>query len=222
MEHGVDARIAGDGDAPRVDAFGQQVAFCSLGGREVQGGEAGGDHTVHFLGKRLRKIASAQTGFHMADGHVLVECRQRACQGRGRIALDDHHVRLPGFNDRLERRYDARGDLRKGLAGLHQVEVVIGRDGERGEHLIKHGAMLRGDTDAHLEPLTLTEVQQYGAELDGLGAGAEYEEDLVHDARIPRIKRISSARISRTTAPVMVKINVAGPSATELRLAFRA
>ena len=109
------------------------------------------DHAVHLFGKRLRKVAGAQSGFHMAHRHVLVEGRQRAGERGGGIALHEQHVRLLGLDYRLERRQDARGDLGERLPGLHQVQVVIGRDFEGGQHLIEHGAVLCGDADAHLE-----------------------------------------------------------------------
>ena len=159
IEHCINSRIAGDGDAPRVDAFGQQVALRRFGGREVQGGEAGGDHAVHLFGKWLRKVAGAQAGFHMAHRNVLVEGRQGAGKRGGGIALHEQHGRLLGLDHRLEGCQDARGDLRECLPWLHQVEVVIRRDFEGGQYLVEHGAVLRGHADTHLKVRVLPQVQ---------------------------------------------------------------
>ena len=142
-----------------VDAFGQQIAFRRLGGREVQGSEAGGDHAIHLFGKRLREVAGTQPGFHMSHRYVLVESRQRAGERGGGIALHQQHVRPLGMDHRLQGCQDACRDLRQRLPGLHQVQVVIRRHREGGQYLIQHRAMLRGDRDAHLKPRALLQIQ---------------------------------------------------------------
>jgi len=164
----------------RVHAFSQQVALRGFGGREVQGGQPGGRHAVHLFGKRLRQVAGTQAGFHVAHRHMLVEGRQGAGECGRCVALDEQHVRTVRRDYRLERRQDAGGELGESLPGLHQVQVVIRRDSEGGQYLIQHGAVLRGDADAHIKLPALPQVQQHRTELDGFGACAEHEENLTH------------------------------------------
>ena len=95
------------------------------------------------------------------DRHSLIECRQRAGEGGGGVALHQQHIRPLGLDHRLERRQDARGELGQSLPGLHQVQVVIRRDFEGGQHLIEHGAVLCGHAYAHLELPALPEIQQH-------------------------------------------------------------
>jgi hypothetical protein len=144
----------------------------------VQGGQPRGYHPVHLLGKRLGQVACAQTGFHMSYRHVLVEGRQGGGKRGGGVALHQHHVGTLGLDHRLERRQDARRDLRQSLPRLHQIQVVIGSHSEGGEHLVEHRAVLGGHACAHFEICALAQVQQYRTELDGLGPRAEYDEYL--------------------------------------------
>ncbi len=67
--------------------------------------------------------------------------------------------------------------MKEGLIRPHQVEIVIGVDVERLEHLVEHGAMLGGDTDLDLQGGVRAQPQDNGAELDSLRPGSEYEED---------------------------------------------
>ena len=119
----------------------------------------GGHHAVHFFGEWLREVAGAQSSFYMAHWHVLVEGRHGAGERGGGIALHEQHVRLSGFNYRLEGCQDARRDLRECLPGLHQVQVVVRRHIEGGQYLVQHRAVLRGHADTHLKVRVLPQVQ---------------------------------------------------------------
>jgi hypothetical protein len=142
----------------------------------VQGGQARGYHTIHLLGKWLGQVPRAQTGFHVSYRHVLVEGRQGGDQCGGGVALHEHHIRTLRLDYRLERRQDARRDLRQSLPRLHQIQVVIRSHSEGCQHLVEHRAVLGGHARPHLEVCALPQAQQYRAELDRFGPRAEYNE----------------------------------------------
>ena len=140
------------------------------------GGEAGGEDTVHLFREGLAEVPGAESGLDVSDGDVAVEAGEGAAEGGGGVALDEDHGRVLGEEDRFEGGEDAAGGLEEGLAGEHDVEVVVGGDGEGGEDLVEEAAVLGGDTDAGVKfRQMLSHVEDDGAEFDGFGAGAEDE-----------------------------------------------
>jgi len=96
-----------------------------------------------------------------------------------------HHVRLGLRQHGFQRCQYPRSQTGERLAGLHNVQIVIGRDLERLEHLIQHGAVLPGDTHLNLEhPAASREGANQGAQFDGFGTSAEYEEDTLHQPSV--------------------------------------
>ena len=151
------------------------------GRREVQRGEARDQHAIHFFGKRLAHVAGAQPGFDMRDGNAAVERRERAAQRSGGIALDQNVIR-PLCRENIFQSGDDRGrGFKQGLAGPHQVEVVVGRDREGLENLVEQAAMLRrgGDPDVELAG-PLAQRAHHRRELDRFGPRAEDEENFLH------------------------------------------
>ena len=152
-----------------VHVFRQQVFRRGFRRSEVQAGEPRGHQTVHLLGKWLRQVSGAQTGFHVSYRHMLVESRQSRCKCGGSITLHQHQVRTLRMNYRFERRQDARRDLRQGLPRLHQIQVVIGSYFEGGEHLVKHGAVLCSHARAYFEMCALAQFNSTGQSLIASG-----------------------------------------------------
>jgi hypothetical protein len=66
--------------------------------------------------------------------------------------------------------------LRQRLSRLHHVQIVVRRHLKRGQHLVEHATMLRGDTglDRKLAG-ALPHVQQHRTQLDRFRARAENE-----------------------------------------------
>src|SRR5262249_30321418 len=153
---------------------------------EVDGGQSRGDNAIHFFREGLREIAGAEAGLDVADGDALVKSGERATERRSGVALDDHEGGSFLAEDGLELRQNVRRGLRERLAGLHAIEIVLGRDAKRGEHLIEHAAMLRGNAGARDEFAALLRVEECWREFDGFGPGAENEEQLAWVAHHPR------------------------------------
>ena len=162
------------------DPFGQEVAAGGGGGSEMQRGHARGDQAIHLLGKRVRQVAGAQSGFHVRHGNAAVERAQRAGHGGGGVALHDGEVERLGRQYGVERGEDAGGGLGQGLTGSHQVQIVIRGHFERLQHLVEHGAVLGGDADTHFQPGRGPHVANHRAEFDGFRPRAEDEQDPLH------------------------------------------
>ena len=151
VEDGVDAGVAGDGDSVRGHALAAEIPGRAFGGGKVQRGQRRRQHAVHLFGEGLAQVVGAQPGFDVGNGNALVKGGERAAECGGGIPLYDHQIRPPGGEHRLKAGQHARSRLRQRLAGLHQVEIVIGDDVEDGQHLIEHLAVLRGDAHANVE-----------------------------------------------------------------------
>ena len=62
------------------------------------------------------------------------------------------------------------------LRGLHQVQVEVRLDEKEVEHLVQHLAMLGRDADVDAEAGVGLKGAHQRSELDGLGPGAENEQ----------------------------------------------
>jgi len=177
----VDSGIAGHRDLGFIYVFGDEVPGCAGGCGEVQSGQAGCEHPVHLLGKRLGHIACAESSFDVPDWNAGIERGERTAERGGGVALHQHDSGLLGFEDSFERSQNPGSGLKQGLAGEHQIEIVIRPDVEHGEHLIQHVTVLTCDAYPGFKfRRPGAQVQENRTELDGLGPGPEHEEDLDH------------------------------------------
>ena len=81
-----------------------------------------GEHTIEFL--RHRAVVGPHPGLDVRDRDPHLRRGERARQGGVRVAVDEHHVRALGGQQRRERRQHAPGLLRVGAAA--EVEQVLG------------------------------------------------------------------------------------------------
>ena len=144
----------------------------------MEGGKAGDEQTVHLFRERLGGIAGAQAGFDVGDRDSLIERGEGAGERGCGVALHDDEIGLDVAQDGFGGGEDAGRERGKALAGLHEIEIDVGLNGEGGEHLVEHLAMLGGGEDFDVEGLRLGfETERERAELDGFGTRAEDEED---------------------------------------------
>ncbi len=172
----VDDGVAGDGDVAVGHALADQVRGRCRGRREVPAGQPRRQAAVHFFRIGAVDIARAQSGLDVADRHLVVERRERGREGGGGVALHEHCVRTDPLHQRSEPRQRPDGDVGQGLARLHDVEVVVGRDLEDLEDLVEHLAMLRGHGDDGLEAVPLGEFRHDRRHLDRLGPRSKRHE----------------------------------------------
>ena len=114
----------------------------------------------------------------MAHSRLGVVGSQRPGKGGGGVPVDQHHVRLHLLDNALQALEHPGGDVRKGLPRLHDVQVVIGGDGEGFQHLVQHLAVLGGDAHQAFKLLPPLQLFDQGRHFDGLRPGAEHGHDL--------------------------------------------
>ncbi|MNH27409.1 hypothetical protein D3C79_875190 [compost metagenome] len=137
-----------------------------------------GQATVALFRPRRIQVVGAQASFDVGDRNLLVVGRQAGRQGRCGVAVDQYHIRLELGQYGLEPLQNGRGHVCQVLAWLHDVQVVIGRDLEQLQYLVKHLAVLASNADTGLETVVLGKVEGQRCHFDGLWAGAKYDEGL--------------------------------------------
>jgi len=147
--------------------------LCALRGGEVQFGDGAGQFAVGFFWPGGIQVAGAQAGFDVGDRDLLVVGGEGGGEGGGGVAVDQDDVGFAVGEDAFHALQDGGGDVGEVLAGLHDVEVVVGFEVEQCEYLVEHFAVLAGDADAGFELRVGGELQGQGGHFYGLGAGAE-------------------------------------------------
>lgn len=144
-------------------------------------GDAARDLAVHLLRPRAVDIVGAQAGLHMPYGDLAVESSQGrggACCG---VAVYKHNVGLRTVEHVAHAEEHTRGNVIEVLPRHHDVEVIVGGDVEKAEHLVEHLAVLSGD--AHLSDELIRaafELIDKRRHLDGLRPRTENKQYLFH------------------------------------------
>lgn len=179
-EEGVDDGVAGDVDVAVGDVLAEEGLAVAFGGGDVEIGEDGGDAAVDFFGEGGGFVAGAEAGLDVAEADAVVEGEEAADHAGGGVALDDEGVGAEVFEDGFEVLEDAGAEGGEALAGGHEVEVVVGPEGEEVENLIEHFAVLGGEADAAVGIGAGAEGEHKGGEFNGFGAGSEEDENFLH------------------------------------------
>ena len=169
---GVDDGVARD-EHPVGDALPGQVLPVGGGGAKVEIGDIPHQLAVHLLREGGVLVPGAQAGLHMAHRDLAVEGRQGPGEGGGGVPVNQHQVGPGLLQHPLHAQQALGGDGGQGLPGLHDVEIVIGRQAENLQHRIQHFPVLGGDAADGLDVRPLLQLQHQGGHLDGLRPGAE-------------------------------------------------
>ena len=150
----VDDGIARDVDRGAGHVFGAQGGGGLRCGGEVQVG----DHPGHLAVRLFRPwgvdVAAAQPRLDMADRDLAEISGERRDHRGQRVAVDQDAIGPPRVQRRAELGEDARRQHVERLARLHQVKIDVGDDAEDRQNLVEQLAMLRGDRDADVQPVT--------------------------------------------------------------------
>ena len=179
---GVDDRIAGNPDVVRRHLLRQEVVpGPGRGGKMVIGYDPG-EAAVQFLRIGPVFVPGAQARLHVPHRNPEIIRRQgRAKGGRG-IPVDQDHIRPLLRQDLPEASQDPDGDVKEVLVRGHEVQVIIRHDPEDFQHLVQHLAVLGRDRHLDLEVPGLFQAQDHRGHLDGLGPGAENNENLFQES----------------------------------------
>ena len=176
---GIDDCVARDEDGLGRHILCEQIGLRRARRREVEVGDAACQAAVHLLGERRVLVVGAQARLDVADGRLMVIGSECAGECRRRVAVDEHDIRLLLRQDLVEAHHGARRDVKKCLAGRHDVEIMVRFDLEEIEYLIEHLAMLcRDGHDRQDGVRMLLELEHDWCHLDCLRARAEDRHDL--------------------------------------------
>lgn len=121
----------------------------------------------------MSRIACPQSRLDVGHWNPVIEASERARERSGGIALNDNHIWCRILQHWLQCFQNPRRQPAERLVRTHDVQVEIGDYLESFQYLIQHGAVLRGDTDAHGQFPSGLQFPNQRTELDGLGTGAE-------------------------------------------------
>ncbi len=95
------------------------------------------DPAVDLLREGRVLVEGAQACLDVPQAHLAIEARHAGRHHRGRVALDQHPVRVLRGEHRLEPRDHSERDVGQRLLGKHHPQVVVGLDLEQAEHRIE-------------------------------------------------------------------------------------
>ncbi len=179
FQEGINHGVARHDDALAGNPFLQQVIARPVGGGKVQGGQMRSQAAVNLLRERRVPVQGAQTRFHVAHGHAVIESRQARHHDRGGVSLHQDDVRPVGGEHFMKPLQNQGGQPAQFLIGPHHVEIVMNGDAKPAQDGLQQVAVLRGDADAGLELISMPpQFTNHGGELDGFGARAQNDEDV--------------------------------------------
>ena len=96
--------------------------------------------------------------------------------------MHQDQIRLQGIDGLVHPQKTFAGDGGEGLAGGHDVEVIVRGATEDLQHAVQHLAVLGGDAAEALDLRPGGQLLHQGAHLDGLRPGAEdaHHTQLIH------------------------------------------
>ena len=100
--------------------------------------------------------------------------------------MDQDHAGLLLLDDPLKALKHPGGDVGEGLAGLHNVQVIVRHNLKGIQHLVQHLPVLGSDAHQGFKLGAGLELFDQGGHFDGFGPGAEHQHDFdfFHDAHI--------------------------------------
>ena len=105
------------------------------------------------------------------------------------------------------------------LASPHQLQVHVGVDGERLEHLLEHLAVLPGRHGGHAQPVVRFEPLDDRGELDHLRPGAEADHDLCgRHCSGPSPARVTGPSSASASGQQQAEVSAGSGHQRELRL----
>ena len=172
---GIDNGIASDIDVAMCLLL-LEVLLRKWGWREVISSDTTGNLTVHLLWPRAVDVVCTKTCLYVSDRDLGIECSQCASSGGSSIAMNEYDIGTAFFEDVAKAGEGTCCYIGKVLPLLHDVEVVVRSYIENLKHLVKHFAMLAGDTNYGFELRgALLEFLDQRAHLNGLRTSAKYE-----------------------------------------------
>ena len=145
----------------------------------MQGGQLRSQPAVDLLREGRVAVQGAQTRFHVAHGHTVIEGRQARRHDRGGVSLHQDHIRPLGFQHGVKAFQNQGSQPAQFLIGPHDIEIVMNGNPKPAQNGLQQVAVLRGDADAGLELIPASpQFTDHRSELDGFRARSQNGEDV--------------------------------------------
>ena len=141
-EQRIDDGVARHHDVVFVDPFPQEVLTGNGSGGEVEVGEHSCHRPIDFLGKRRPFVVGTKTCLHMAHLDPAIERGEGCGHGGGGVTVHQNHVGSHFFQHRFQFLKHLARNFEKILAGVHDIEVIIGPHVKKIQHLVEHFPVL--------------------------------------------------------------------------------
>ena len=215
--HGVDGGVAGD-EYLAHNRFATKIFRIGLCRREMEIRHIAHQHAVHLFGIGRVFVIGPEARLHVPDGHLVVEGRQSAGKGGGRIAVDQDQVGLCLLDHPVHAQDGLGGNRCKGLLLFHDIEVVIALQPENLHDGIQHFPVLAREAAEALDLRMGRKLLHQRRHLNGLRAGAEDRHNFTGFHLLP-IPPASSLPVCRRSPKVLLFLPVSAPRGRQQRYA---
>lgn len=114
-------------------------------------GQHGSEPAIGFFGPGRGQVAGTQAGFDVGNRNLAIEGSQGSRKGGAGITVHEDEFRIAFCQYPVQCGKHARGQLAELLAGLPQVEHVVGHQTEEVQHRQRHVAMLAAEAETGRE-----------------------------------------------------------------------
>src|SRR5690606_9712855 len=137
----------------------------------MQARQITGELPVGLLRPWRINIIGAKAGFYVAYGNPRIECRERSSKSSRCISVDQHIIGLEVVQYVAHSLKNPRGNAIQVLAGPHNVQIILRRDGEKLQYLVEHVAMLASYAYPCVEFVMCVKRIDNWCHFDGFGPG---------------------------------------------------
>ena len=175
----VNHRITRHIDRFRLLAFPDQVVPAQGRGSKVPVRQDGYARAVKLLRIGRKQIIGSQAGFHMAHRNLQIKAGQCRRESGACISMHKNRVRLFLLQHVLHALQHPCGDVKQGLALLHDCQVIVRLHVEGVQHLLQHALVLSCDAHQGFNILPGLQFLDQGTHLDCFRPGAENQHNLL-------------------------------------------
>jgi hypothetical protein len=157
-------------------AFGAKIGCGASGGCEIQVRDTADEMAIHFFRKWAEFVARAEAGFDVTDADFFLKGYKRGGESSRGVALNEEPIGTNFAKNGGKSFENAGCKFERCLIFLHEIQIMIGRDGKDTKHLIEHVPMLGGYANVSFHVCGASGANDR-RHFDGFGTCAENGED---------------------------------------------
>ena len=141
-------------------------------------------HSIHLLRPRAIYIMSPKSRLYMSHWNLLIKSSQCRSRRSGCITMNQNNIWLYLFQNITHTYQNTSCHIIQILSWFHNIQIIIRNDFKYMQYLIKHFAMLTGNTYDCLELLRIfLKFFHQRSHLYGFGTSPENQHNLLHAIR---------------------------------------